>query len=811
MLFDRPAFRSLRHNPGFFITSVLTIALGVGGTTAVFSAVDAVMLKPLPYRAPGQLVRIYSSSSRNPDGRGVVTPVHYVTYRREAGTLQSVAAINLYDRSGADIGTGNDVRRIRTLSVSADYFDVLKTLPALGRPFTRGEENGPKFDGSVAAPVVILSHSLWRDRFHSDPNIVGTSLTMSGVPYTVLGVMPVDFADPVAGSDVDAWVPLNLTPGTDPQNITDHYLSLIGRAQPGLTDQQVTAELDGITERLTAPYPRLHDDRVAVVPLKEDVVGSAGRALGLMLGAVGLVLLLVCVNVANLQLVRGSERARELAVRSALGAGPSRLVRQLFTESAIIAAAGAILGLVCGRLGMSALRALGASSIPRLAGMRLDFSVLAFAIAVGGAAALLFGVAPAWHASRVDPADALRGSGRSTTGDRAQGRLRAGLVVCQVALAFVLLSSAGVLLASLRNVANTPLGVAPDSVMTFRVYLPDARYDSTARAIFYETLNARIEALPGVRSAAGVSWLPATTGYHNWGVNAVTGPLAGSQQGNAGADNRVITSDYFRTVGIPLLAGRAFDAGDRMGSPDRVIISKALADRLFPGVDPLGQELQAAGRTNTVIGVVPDVAVDVQGRRLPYVYHAHSQFAGNRNWPLFEVVATRGGAPDGLVADLRTTLQGLDPLLVLDHPAPLVDVIGRGTAQRKFTLVTLLAFAGTALALAGLGVFGVLSYAVRLRSTEFGIRLALGATPWSIVTGVLRQGGVVIAMGLGLGLGGAVLGSQVLASMVFHVSPLDPRVLMAAAVTLAVLGTGAAWIPARRAAAADPRTVLSGD
>ena len=811
MPFDRPAFRSLRHNPGFFLTSVLTIALGVGGSTAVFSAVNAVMLKPLPVRAPGQLVRIYSSSARNPDARGVVTPVHYVTFRRDAGTLQTVAAINLYDRSGADIGTGSDVRRIRTLKVSADYFDVLKTPPAIGRAFTRSDEDGPISDEAGAAPVVILSHSLWRDRFHSDPNVVGTSLTMSGIPYAVLGVMPAGFADPIAGPDVDAWIPLDLTPGTELKNITNHYLSLVGRAQPGLTAQQVQAELDGITERLTAPYPRLHDDRTAVVPLKEDVVGSAGRALGLMLGAVGLVLLLVCVNVANLQLVRASERARELAVRSALGAGSSRLVRQLLTESVIIAAAGAILGLVVGRVAMSALRTLGASSIPRLAGMTLDLSVLGFAIAVGGLAALLFGVAPAWHAARVDPADALRGSGRSSTGDRAQGRLRAGLVVSQVALAFMLLSSAGVLLASLRNVANTPLGVAPDSVMTFRVYLPDARYDSTARAAFYETLNARIEALPGVRSAAGVSWLPATTGYHNWGVNAVTGPLAGSAQGNDNADNRVITSDYFRTLGIPVLAGRAFDAGDRMGAPDRVIISKGLADRIFPGVDPLGQELQAGGRTSTVIGVVPDVAVDVQGRRLPYVYHAHTQFAGDRNWALFEVVATRGGAPDALLPDLRAALQGLDPLLVLDHPAPLVDVIGRGTAQRKFTLVTLLAFAGMALVLAGLGVFGVLSYAVRLRAGEFGIRLALGASPWTIVTGVLRQGGVVIAMGLGIGLLGAVLASRVLSSMVFHVSPLDPLVLAGAALTLGLLGVGAAYLPARRAGASDPRTVLSGN
>ena len=807
----RSALHSLSRRPAFFIVSVLTIALGIGGTTAVFSAVDAVVLKPLPYQAPGQLVRIYQTRMQNPTYLGYVTAVHYLTYRRESTSLQSVAAINTYDQTGGDIGTAGDVRRIRTLQVSADYFDVLHTPPALGRPFTRDEENGPNSDEGMAAPVIILSHALWRDRFHGDPGVVGRPLTLSGVPYTVVGVMPAGFADPVAGPGIDAWVPMDLTSGNDLRNIDNHWLTLLGRLRPGVTVRQANAELDGVTERLGAPYPNRRGDRAAVVALKDDVVGPAGKALGLMLGAVGLVLLLVCVNVANLQLVRGSERAREFAVRAALGAGRGRLLRQLLTESLVLAGTGAAVGVLVGRLAMSALVALGSSSIPRLATLALDSRVLAFTAAVAAGSAILFGIAPAWHAARTDPGDALRGSGRSTTGDRAQGRLRTALVMSQVALAFVLLSGAGVLLASFRAVSVVPLGISPDSVLTFRLHLPDARYDSTARAALFDALDARIEALPGVRAAGGVSWLPATGDYHTWGVAATTGPLVGSPRAQAEAENRVITPDYFRAVGIPILAGRAFDEGDRMGAPDRVIISNGLATALFPNVDPLGQQLRTGGRTSTVIGVVPDVAATVEGRPAPYVYHAHAQFAGDRNWALFETVATRGARPVEIVPALRRVLADLDPLLVLDHPTPLVDVIGRGTAQRKFTLVTLLAFAGTALVLAALGVFGVLAYAVRLRSREFGIRLALGASPATVIGGVLRQGAAVVGLGIGVGSVGAVALSRVVASMVFHVSPLDPRVLAAAALLLGTFGAGAAYLPARRAAAADPRSALAGD
>ncbi len=803
----RHALRALWASPGYSSAVVLTLALGIGGTTAVFSAVDAVLLKPLPYPSPGQLVRVYESWVKDPDAENFVSPVQFLAYRASTSSLQSIAALNTYDATGGDIGTAGDVTRIRTLQVSADYFDVLRVHPVIGRSFDRDEENGPPIDEGVGAYVVILSHHLWKERFGGDPSAVGRTLTMNGRSYTVIGVMPEGFTDPIVGRGVDAWIPVDLTTGRDMSNLENHWLTVIGRLRPGVSPERAQADLDVLTARLTAPYPESHDDRTHVVPLKVDVVGSASRSLWLMLGAVGLVLLLVCVNVANLQLVRATERSGEFATRAALGGGSGRLAGQLLTESLVLAAMGAAGGLVVARLAMSGLEALGASSIPRLGGATLDFRTLLFAVAVATASAVLFGMVPAWHAARTDPADVLRGSGRANTLDKDRGRLRSALVVGQVALAFVLLAGAGILLASFRALEEIPLGFTSDHVLSFRIHLPEARYDSTARAAFYERFNQDVEALPGVAAAAGVSWLPATGDYHSWGAEALTGPLAGTRRAHIEADNRIITPDYFRALHIPILSGRAFDTRDRAGAPDRVIVSRDLADQLYPGVDPLGQKIRTGGRTGTIIGVVGNVAIDPEGRPMPYIYHVHAQWAGDRNWALFEVVAT-DLPPTQVVPSVRRTLHALDPLLVMEQPTPLGDVIGRGTAEREFTLTLLLAFAGTALALAVLGIFGVFSYVVRLRAPEFGIRIALGATPGTVLGGVLRQGAWVIGTGLALGLLGAAATSRVLASMVFHVSPLDPRALLIAGLVLAASGGIAAYLPARRASMMDPRGAL---
>lgn len=575
--------RTLARSPGFAAVVILTLAIGIGGTTAVFSAVDAVLLQPLPYQEPGRLARLYETTVNDPANRGFLTPVHYVAYRNQLTTTEAVAAILTYDETGADIGAGDNVRRIRLLPTSADYFDVVRVHPALGTSYRTEDEYGSGVEDNIeAAPVVVLSHHVWQDYFHGDPGAVGRTLVMNGKAYRVTGVMPAGFKDPIAGA-IDAWVPIDLRQGTDPSQAGNHYLTAIARLRPGVTIARAQAELNGLSLRLAEQYPMAKDERARLDPLKEDIVGSSSRALEIMLGAVGLVLVLVCVNIANLMLVRGSERTREFAVRSALGAGQGRLVRQLLIESLTLAVAGAIAGLIVARLAMSAIVALGSGPIPRLATLSLDPVLLLFSLVLAIGCAVLFGLTPAVRAARTQPGDALRDQSRGATSGGRSLRLREWLVVSQVAVALVLMVGAGLLLASFRQLSQVDLGVKANHVLTFELNLPSARYDSTARAHFYEDFAARVAALSGVSAAGGISKLPATGPYHQWGTRALSGPLAGDEKRrNAGAQNRTVSGEYFRAVGIPVVAGRVFDQHDDMHAPDRVVISKHLADQLFP-------------------------------------------------------------------------------------------------------------------------------------------------------------------------------------------------------------------------------------
>lgn len=792
------AVRTLVHNPGFATVAILTLAVGIGGTTAVFSAVDAVLLQPLPYQQPGQLARLYQADSANPADRQFVTPVHFVDYRREMAAFDAVAALYTYSETGGDIGEGDDVRRIRMLPVTSGYFDVVRVQPRLGRGFQPDEENGEL--------LVVLSDRLWRERFRGDREAIGQRLTMNGRPYTVVGVMPGGFEDPLVGP-VDVWVPMDLGPARDPDNVENHYLAVVARLRPGVPIARAQAELDRLNATLAARYPDANDAIARLDPLKDDVVGSADRALGIMFGAVAMVLVLVCVNIANLLLVRGSDRAREFALRSALGAEQTRLVRQTLIESLTLALAGAVVGVVVARFAMSAIVTLGADSIPRLSEVTLAPRLVAFSVVIATLSAVGFGLAPAFRAAKADPGDVLRVETRSSTSSGSQMRLREWLVVSQVALAFVLLVGAGLLLMSLKNLRDVDLGVKPASVLTFELHLPDARYDSTARARFYEEVATRLARIRGVRVAGGISRLPATGNYHVWGTRAMSGPLANAERPSTQAQQRVVAGDYFAAVGIPLLDGRLFDAHDDATAPLRVVIGRRTADMLFPGVRAVGERLRAGGRTAEIIGVVGDVALDARGDVAPYVYHAHRQFAGNRNWALTQVLRTSGSSA-GVQADARRTLVTLDAQLVMYKPADLGDVIGRSEAQRVFTLQLLTTFASVALALAALGLFGVLSYGVRLRSREFGIRMALGADRRKIRRMVLREGLTVTVIGTVIGLLGAVALSRLLTSMVFGISALDPLVLLGAVVFMTLVAAIAAYLPAHRATSAEPRSVL---
>ena len=792
------AVRTLRRAPGFATVAILTIAIGIGATTAIVSAVDSALLQPLPYQQPGQLVRLYQNDELHPTDRGFVTPVHFLELRSRLSSFSSLAAIYTYDETGADIGVADRARRIRVLPVSADYFDVIRVQPELGRAFRREEEIGTR--------SVIVSHDLWKRELNGDPDAIGRVLTMNGAPYTVVGVMRAGFRDPVAGS-IDAWTPGDLREGKDPTNADNHYLSVIARLRPGLTIGQADAELATTMRAIGAQYPNAAHAHAALYPLKEDVVGGASRSLELMLGASMLVLVLVCVNVANLLLVRASERSREIALRTALGAGRVRLIRQMLVESLVLALSGGAAGLVVARATMAGIVAIGAGSMPRIESMRVDARLLIIAFLLASVSAIAFGIGPALKATRAQPRDVLQEHGRSTTGGARQMRTRQWLVVAQVALAFILLVGAGVLMTSFRRIRETPLGVRDDQVLTFELHLPEARYDSTSRARLYEELAARIEALPGVRAAGGISKLPASGPYHSWGVTALTGPLANTERQNAQGQNRVVSGDYFRSVGIPLVDGRLFDSRDDAAATNRVVVSRSMAERLFPGTRAVGQRIRTGGRDGEIVGVVGDVAVDAEGRFEPYVYHAHRQYAGERNWALTQTVLANGDA-ERLQADIRRTVTSLDPQLVVFRPTMLADAIGRGEAQRLFTLRMLASFAGVALVLAALGLFGVLSYGVRLRTREFGIRMALGAEPGSVRGMVLREALRVTGIGIALGLAGSVALSRVIASVAFHTNPLEPAVITGVVAFVALVAALAAYAPAHRATTVDPRTAL---
>ncbi|MEP6571135.1 MAG: ABC transporter permease [Gemmatimonadota bacterium] len=802
--------RTLIRSPGFAIVAILTLAIGIGGSTAVYSAVDAVLIQPLPYQDPGQLVRLYMAYDyHNSDYHAWVTPVHFLDYRSRMSSFESTAALLTYSETGADIGRGDAGRRIRLLPVSADYFTVLRVPPALGRPFDRAAEDGPGAvaDIGIGARSVVLSQSLWRQEFNGDPGAIGRTLVMNGEPFVVAGVMPAGFVDPIAGT-IDAWIPMDLRAGKDVSNANNHYLTVIARLRPGLPIERAEAELDLLGTELAKQYPNAANSRARLYPLKEDVVGTSSRVLELMLGAVALVLILVCVNVANLLLVRASERTQEFALRSALGAERARLIRQLLIESLTLAIAGGAAGLVVARLGMSAIIVLGGGSIPRLSALHLEPRLLVFSFALSTLCAVGFGLAPALRAAQTEPGESLREQSRSATGGGARMRTREWLVAAQVALAFVLLVGTGLLVASIQRLRQVDLGFEPAAALAFELHLPDARYDSTARARFYDAFADQAGTLRGVTAVGGISKLPATGPYHQWGTQALTGPYANDERkGNVAAEQRIVSGRYFQAVNIPLLDGRLFDATDDARAPDRALVSKSLAEALFPGVRAVGQRLNTGGRVSEIIGVVGDVAVNAEGDPDQYVYHWHAQWAGDRNWALVQILRTSGSL-DAAQADARALLTSMDPQLVMWKPMPLSDAVGQGEAQRTFTLRVLGCFAIVALALSALGLFGVLSYGVRLRTREFGIRMALGAQPGAIRRMVMRQGLTMTAIGTVAGLLGAVALSRIMVALVFKVSTFDPRVLGGAMLFMGCVAAIAAYLPARRATRVDPRTAL---
>ena len=794
----RHGMRQCRSNAGHAAVVVATLGLGIGGATAVFSVVESVLLAPLPYEEPGQLVQLYQQQPDDPDTRGVIAATHFSFLREHVTSFEDVAALAHYSENGLDLVADGRAHRIRVLQVSSGYFNTLRASPHLGREFDRKDE--------TATRRVVLSDSIWRTYFGADPAIVGTAIRLSSEPYEVAGVAPPGFYDPIA-PDVAAWTPYRLARDTAAEN---YSLTGIGRLRNGVTLAQAQAELATLTPLMRERWPTAKSAIVAA-PLHEEIVAVARGPLQLVFAAVALVLVVSCVNVANLTLVRATGRVQEFAVRTALGSGRSRLIRQLLVESLVLASLGGVVGLAVADTGIRLLEALGRDLLPRLNEIGLNTNVLIFALAATAGTAVASGIAPALHLAGTAPVEALRQLSRSSTGTRGLTRLRGTLAAAQVALALTLVAGAGVLMVSFQRLQQVDLGVRTKGVVTVEINLPTVRYNTERRAVFQEELAARFESIPGVTAAGGISRLPATGSCHPWAIRIATGPMAGIplDRSRFALQNRVISGRLFAALGIPLLAGRAFDERDDMSAPARAVVSANFARAAFPGVPfegVLGDRL-GAGREHEIIGIVGDVALDVYGAPTMVVYRSHRQFADNRNWALTQVVATERSTED-LLSAIGREVARLDPELVLHRPATMVDVVDRGTGRERFALVLMGAFAVVALALAALGLYGVLAYAVRQRSTEIGIRVALGATAAQVRALVFRQAAVVIGFGITAGLAGALVLGRWLEALAFGIAPSDARILTASAMALTVVAVVAVWLPAQRAARVEPRVAM---
>jgi putative ABC transport system permease protein len=792
----RYAIRSLLGAKKFASIVIATLSLGIGANTAVFAVLNDAVLEPLPYDESDRLVRIYLARA----DEDMFWPSPAVTELRDRSRTVDIAAVYTYAAEGADLTGRAQPERVQTMRVSADYFRVLRIRPLLGGLFERADER-------AGARIAVVSERIWREHLDGAADAAGRILSLNGIAYQVAGVLPASFDDPLLpGTDV--WTPISLHPTDRGFSWENNFLTVIARLNPGATLEQARAETGALAAGM--PWTSRPEVRrsVRLARLQEDTLGSAGPMLWILLGAVALLLLIACVNVASLFLARGMAREAEFAVRAALGSSRWRLTRQLLMESVLLSMAGGVTGLALAVALIRTFAAAAPEQIARVSGGSPEVVVFAFCFGVAVLAGIGFGITPALQFAPRDLEGALRESGRSGSGSRRQTRTRNALVVGQIALALVLLSSAGLLLRSFDRLRGVALGVQPDNVLTFQVNLPAGRYGEAAqRARFHREFQDRIAALPGARAIGAVSRLPVSGSYHSWGT-LPDGAAPGTR--SVAVEQRVIEGKYFDAVGIPLLRGRPFGDEDTASTPRKVIASRELVRRMFGEEDPIGKRLRVAGDSVEIIGVVADVALSARGMVRPLLYHSHTQFASDRNWALIQVVALERAVPS-LLEDARRELAAIDPALVLHQPRMLAEVIGAGIAAERFALRVIAAFALLALTLAAIGVYGVLSYAVTRRRREMGIRMTLGAPHAAVWSLIVRDGGRLAAAGVVLGLFGAFAATRTLRSLLFDVSATDPMVFVAAAATLAGVALAASWIPARAATRVDPLQAVRAD
>jgi predicted permease len=800
----RYALCGMARNPGFTAVIVLTLTLAIGVNSAIFSVIDGVLIAPLPYPQPDRLVRLFFTSANFP--KFALNPFDFRDFRDRCRSFEGLAAF--FHRDVQLSGEG-EPERISAIRTTAGFFATLGLKPALGREFTRADEL------PSGAPVAILSDRLWRRRFSADPAVLGKVILLDSAPVTVVGLMPPGVQHPgneyrplAHGETVDAWLPFTFNGNPDARG--SHFLDVIGRLKPGVTPQQALSEMRSVHAQILREHPKYIGWNPLVIRLYDEIVGKSQKLLLILLGAVGAVLLIACANAANLLLARSTARRQEMAIRAAMGAGRGRLLRQLLTESLLIAFAGAMGGSLVAIGGVKLLVALLPADFPRAHAVHINSTVYLFTVAIALGAGLLFGFAPALQGSRANPSQALRDGSRGSTGGRRTVRLRSLLVVAEIGMASSLLIGAGLMLRSFVNLLRADPGFRPDHVLTANLALAPVRYkDGPDIARFYGQLVANLAVLPGVQAAGASTDLP-WTGYNENTDFAVEG-RAGPSDDRPHARYHSATPDYFRAMGIPLIAGRYPTDRDTASAPQVLIINQALARKVWPNENAVGKRISFSSppRWVTIIGVVGDV------RDAPNSPAAEPAFW----WPESQVqptfamsIAVRASTdPGALLESARRQIHALDPSLAISGVQTMEQVANQSLATPRFSMALIGLFALLALTLAAIGMYGVIAYSVGQRTHEFGLRMAFGASPRDVQLSVLSGGIKLAAAGAALGAACALLLSKVESSLLYEVGATDSATFIAVAVIAVAVASLACYVPARRATRADPMSALRCD
>ena len=803
----RYGVRMLGRSPGLTIVAVLTLALGIGANTAIFSVLNAVLLKSLPYSEPDRLVMVWGNERAVNNSRAQVSATDVMDWRVQNHVFEDVTTVSGF-YTPTLTGSG-EPERIPAEIVGDGYFQIMHGKPLLGRVFLPEENIDGKDD------VVVLTFGLWQRRFSGDPSVIGKSILLNSRPHIVVGVMPPDFRSlPFSilnGPPAELYRPVG-------ENYADkdrssRHLRAIARLKPGVTVRQARADMDAIASRIEKEHPKESTAYgVHVVSLQEDLVGGIRPALLLLFGAVGLVLLIACANVANLLLARSAARQREIAVRAALGAARTRLIRQFLTESILLALAGGLLGILFALWGTSLIESVGAKVIPSLTSVEINLSVLSFTLALSLLTGVIFGVAPALNVTRLNLNDVLKEGGRASGAASGRNPLRSSLVISEVALALVLLVAAGLLIRSLSQLRQMNPGFNPSNLLTMNVPLPSAKYPKDAdRLTFYKRMIERVEALPGVQSAGIVSVLPMGTNFDGRALQVEDRPKPPGQE--LSVATFIATPGYLRAMQIPLQKGRIFAETDVESSAPVALVSETMARNLWPGENPLGKHLRISGSDRpieqlewrSVAGVVSDVKqdrLDAPGEMQLYVPEAQMV-----NSYMTLVVRTRVN-PSSLTAAVREQIHVLDKDQVVYGIATMDQLLSDSLALRRFSMLLLGMFAGVALLLAAVGLYGVISYTVGQRTHEFGIRMALGAQSGDVLRLVVRHGFTLVLAGLAAGILAALALTRLLSSLLFGISATDPATFAIVTLVLSTVALVACYVPALRATKVDPMVAL---